>query len=551
MNNLEYFKRFVPKKDDTASVNKEVWSYTRVSSKEQFERFNSVESQKEANRIYAAQNNYTITEEFGGTYESAKSDWSRKEFSRLLDRVMNAKKPPRAILIYKMSRFSRSGGSAIGIVNTLVEDLGVNLVEVCTGISTSTERGKAAIYESLFHAFKENLERKEITLPGMCRFLKKGNYLGQCPTGYDHYGPRVRNEKFFAPRQRIELNKDGVLLRDAWKWKASGLYSDTQILAKLAVYGLKIRPQALSKMWRNPFYCAIIVNKMLDEPAKGNWEPIVSERDFIKVQDILEGNISGYQHNNDHDQRPLSHLIKCSQCHTYMVGYVVRKKNLHYYKCRKCLGVSVNAITTLLAKRRGANDLFADFLSLHTPHEGIFSLVKKQLVKIYNHINDSLSGRYEALKTQSDNLEQELKNLKIRQARGIANQEGYELALELLTKEIEAVNKELITCKPKKSNLENLLTRSLERLRKLSAEWTSSGLERKRTIQKVLFPEGLLYDAKNHQYLTSKTNLFVGLTRSISEYYSVNKKGNFQFCLENSLSVAGSGVEPESASWRI
>ena len=79
-----------------------------------------------------------------------------------------------------------------------------------------------------------------------------------------------------------------------------------------------------------------------------------------------------------------------------------------------------------------------------------------------------------------------------------------------------------------------------------SGDWASGTLEKKRIIQKVLFPDGVLYDGKNHTVLTGKTIFFVALTRLISEYYSGNKNGHSQFNLENALSVAGSGVEPET-----
>ncbi len=194
-----------------------------------------------------------MTEEFGGTYESAKSDFTRKEFKRLIDRVQSSRKKPYAILVYKMSRFSRSGGNAIGLVNKLVDEMGVHLIEVCSGISTTTERGKAAIYESLFHAYKENLEKKEIIIPSMRAFIQKGFVLEFLTVGYDHYGPRVRREKFLSHKQRVEINKDGELLREAWQWKLSRLYSDVQILNKLAARGLKLAPQKLSKIRHNPF----------------------------------------------------------------------------------------------------------------------------------------------------------------------------------------------------------------------------------------------------------------------------------------------------------
>jgi hypothetical protein len=38
----------------------------------------------------------------------------------------------------------------------------------------------------------------------------------------------------------------------------------------------------------------------------------------------------------------------------------------------------------------------------------------------------------------------------------------------------------------------------------------------------------------------------MGLTRLISEYYGENKNGHSQFNFENALTVAGSGVEPET-----
>ena len=150
MSNIDYFKKFMPVIPDLANMNFDVWSYTRVSSKEQFTNNSSVSNQINHNIKYAKEHNYNIVENFGGTYESAKSDFTRKEFKRLIDKIKTSKKKPYAILVFKMSRFSRSGGNAIGLVNQLVEELKVHLIETSTGNSTTTERGKVAIYESLF-----------------------------------------------------------------------------------------------------------------------------------------------------------------------------------------------------------------------------------------------------------------------------------------------------------------------------------------------------------------------------------------------------------------
>lgn len=544
MNNLNFFQKFVAKKSVEQKSNFLVWSYTRVSSKEQFDKNSSVERQIEASRAFANSNNYQITEEFGGTYESAKSDFTRKEFKRLFDKVTASRKKPYAILVYKMSRFSRSGGNAIGLVNALVEDLGVHLIEVCSQTSTTTERGKAAIYESLFHAYKENLEKKEIIIPSMQAFLKKGNWFGNCPLGYDHYGPRVQKEKFLSRRQRFEINKDGKLLIQAWEWKASGMYSDAQILSKLAALGLRLCAQKISKIWRNPFYCGILINRLLDEPVKGNWEPLVGKENFIKVQDILAGNPSGYQHVKEEEKRPLTRLLKCNECKAHMVGYVNKKKNLHYYRCLKCNGVSMNAITTVQAKRKGGNDLFKDFLMSFSIPQDITPLVTLQLTKIFNHYHTGKSQNEETLKNQYETLEKKLKDLKIRYGLGDIDKETYDLALEHISNQMQLLSKELNNLVPAISNLEKLIAYSLEKLQNLSEIWGSSDLDNKRRIQKTLFPDGIYYNAKNHEYLTVKINSFLLLTQCFSSKYEGKKLGNSQTDFENSLSVARMGIEP-------
>ena len=547
MNNVNYFQRFIPSANDKVKINRDVWSYTRVSSKEQFERNSSVDRQIEASKRYAGQHDYLITEEFGGTYESAKSDFTRKEFKRLIDKVTASRRKPFAILVYKMSRFSRSGGNAIGLVHALVDELGVHLIEVCSGLSTTTERGKASIYESLFHAYKENLERKEIIIPFMQAHLREGKRFGLCPVGYDHYGPRVRNDKFLSLHQKIEVNKDGELLREAWQWKLSGRYSDVQILAKLRARGLDLLPQKISKIWRNPFYCGILIHGLIDEPVPGNWPAIVSMGDFIKVQTLLESNPSGFQHNTEEERRPLTRLLKCDACKGYMVGYENKKKHLHYYRCIKCRGVSMNARTTPKAKRKGANDLFIDFLDQYRLPDAIAPLVALQLTKLYHHLNDDCATRDTTLQTRLSGLEKKVKDLKIRHGLGDIDKDTHDVTLQHLNEQIQETSKEMGHLIGSISNLDKLIAQSLEKLSKLSRVWVSSDLENKRRMQKTLFPEGIYYNVKNHCYLTTSANNFISLTKCIADRCEGKENGNFQELLENSRSVARSGVEPETS----
>ena len=543
MSQLDYFKKFIAPAELMINSNFEVWSYTRVSSKEQFEQNSSVERQKDANRAYAATNGFTIIEEFGGTYESAKSDFTRKEFTRLIERVKKSRKKPYAILVYKMSRFSRSGGNAIGLVSYLVDELKVHLIEVCSGLNSTTERGKSAIWESLFHAFRENLERKEIIIPNMRAFIKAGNWFSRAPEGYDHYGPRVRNGKFLSQKQRILINDTGKLLKEAWKWKASGLYSDVQILAKLSARGYQREANKISAMWRNPFYCGISTNKLADEPIKGNWEPIVSVDDFMKVQQIIQKNPSGYQHKKDVDERPLTRLLRCDNCDCFMVGYKNNQKDLHYYRCLKCNGVSICAKTSPTSRKKSAEQLFLELLERFQIPGGIFPLIELQLTKLFKNYNDDNGKNENQLEKQLTAIQAQVKQLKIRFGLGQIDKETYELTQQHLNGQLQEITKELNSGNLTISNLENLLSKSLKKLENISKIWASSDLEGKRALHKTLFPEGIFYNAQNHQYLTRKTNQFVELVSSISSAYSGNKNRSSQNFIENSYPVPESRLE--------
>jgi site-specific DNA recombinase len=543
MNDIEYFKKFMPVRHNLKNLNLEVWSYTRVSSKEQFSNNSSVSNQINHNIKYANEHNYNIVENFGGTYESAKSDFTRKEFKRLLDEIKNSKKKPYAILVFKMSRFSRSGGNAIGLVNLLVEELGVHLIETSTGNSTTSERGKVSIYESLFHAYKENIERMEIIIPAMQTFIKNGGRFGSAPLGYDHYGPRVKKEGFLSSKQRFEINETGLILKDAWKWKASGLYNDVQIIDKLAMRGVKVRPQNISYMWRNPFYCGINVNKMVGDPVKGDWEEIVSVENFKKVQDLILKKPYDHLHNIENDKRPLTHLINCIFCESILVGYEVKKKGLHYYRCPKCNGVSVNANTTPKAKRVGANDLYKNLLKGYTLDKDFIPVLKFQIEKLYDYHNDHNKVDQENLLSQKRELEGKLKNLRIRLGLGEIDAETFSLTNQHIQEKIATIETKIDYEQPTKSNLEIMIEDSLIMATKLNLVWDRSNLENKKILSRTLFPDGVLYDPKNHCYLTKNVNSYFVLINSLSTSYKENKKGINQSNADVSHFVARTRVE--------
>ncbi|MEO5601775.1 MAG: recombinase family protein [Cyclobacteriaceae bacterium] len=87
--------------DKTNLSQKNAVIYTRVSTKEQADTNQSLETQKKYCLQYVLKNDLNVLGFFGGTYESAKTD-ERNEFNRMIRFVKNQKEGVSAILVYSL-----------------------------------------------------------------------------------------------------------------------------------------------------------------------------------------------------------------------------------------------------------------------------------------------------------------------------------------------------------------------------------------------------------------------------------------------------------------
>ena len=546
MTDLQKYSRFSrPKKrEKKVSNSKEVWIYTRVSSKNQKENY-SLEFQREESEKFAVEHGYQITQYFGNEYESASSDITRKEFQALINEVKKSPKKPFGILVYVISRFSRTGGSAISIVEDLVERIGVNLIEVVTGLDTSTDEDKLTIYSKLIEARKENQQRLKLTVPGMKKFVKSGQYLGKVPIGYDHWGPRVVDPAKRGVKQKLVINKTGLILRKAWEWKLQG-EEDVEIIKKLDVLGVKITKQNISSMWRRAFYCGILTNAFLDgKPIKGKWEPLISEEVFWGVQQILDGNHQGYHIQTENESRPLVGTLFCPKCSRKLTGYIVRKKKRHYYKCQKCRGISIAADSSPKFKAVGAHEMFLALLASYKMDDKYIQPFQMQLLKTFQSKKVDTFLERESLEKKVIELQAEMDILDERFAYGKINDEA--LYNKLRTKkqaEINVIREKLDDNEIEISNLSYYIEKSIELSQNIHKYWQLGNLEVRRKIQNTIFPEGIVVDTTNRTYLTKKVNSlfyaksqFMGSSGDKKEKLPIKKD-------EESSFVAEGGFEP-------
>lgn len=542
MNDLQRYNQFSKsrRKERALPTTREVWLYTRVSSKNQKDNY-SLTCQKEAAQKFANEKGYQITEEFGNINESASSDYTRKEFYSLISKVKKNRRKPFGILVYVINRFSRSGGKAISILNDLVENLNVHLIEVSTGLDTTTDEGMVAVLEKLIDAKKDNQNRLKHTIPGMKKFVKSGHYLGKVPIGYDHFGPRVVDPAKRGIEQKIVINEDGLKLKRAWEWKLQGL-DDVEIIKRLNAVGVKITKQNISNMWRRPFYCGIQKNALLEgNPIKGKWEPLVSEEVFWGVQQILDGNHQGYHIQTENESRPLVGTLYCPKCGKKLTGYIVRKKKRHYYKCQKCRGVSIAADSSQKVKTLGAHEMFLALLSSYQMGEKYIQPFKIQLIKTFQSMKAETFVVRKSYEKQLAVLQAELDILLERYGYGKIDKEVYDKLNTKKLVEINSVREKLDDTEIEISNLSYFIDKSIELSQNIHKHWQLGSLELRKKIQKTVFPEGIVVDTNNRVYLTKKVNSLF-LVKSQFMRTSGDRKEKLLIKIDEESSLVAEGV---------
>ena len=499
--------------------------YTRVSSKEQMDTNQSLEWQKKYCVEYAIKNQLNINGYFGGTYESAKND-ERIEFNRMLKFVKASKEKISFILVYSIDRFSRSGESAIYIASEL-KKTGVNIMAVTQPTDTNTHAG--ALQQNIQFVFSkyENDLKRQKTIDGMREKLLRGEWIGHAPTGYSFLKGQ--------DRQTIVINDKGELIKQAFVWRTSGMTYE-QIVDKLKYLGLKFPKQTLTDIFRNPFYCGFISNKLLNGIlVKGKHPALIDEDLFLRANDLNK--TDGYKTNKANDYLPLKIFVKDAESGAPFTGYLVRKKGLYYYKVNK-VGIKINRSAKIMHKK------FNELLTNYTIDSDHIEPLKIQLRYTWENLTESNTSEKKVLSLKLKEVDEDFYNLRKRHAIGKIDVEVYEeFSVEMKTRK-EAIVAQLEKLGEKLSNPNELINFALKLTANLAPVWNLGDYYQKQLFQNTLFPKGLVYDSKIDDYRTPIVNDVISCIAHLSRGLRENKNGTLQNLSKKSRSVPGAGLEP-------
>ena len=541
-NNLNIFNKLRDEKDISFSNNKIIWGYTRVSSKEQLDNF-SLQTQKENIISYSKNHGYEIEQFFGETNESASKDLERNEFRKLFDALRKSKIKPFAVAVFKMSRFSRTGSGGIALLYKVTKKYRVHIIESSTGLCTANPEDELSMQYALLDARRENKNKLDASLPGMKKLLANGNWLGKAPRGYTHFGPRVKNYDNIRQKQELVLNQEGKLIKSAFQWKLNGM-SDVDIRAKLKKLGMTISKQSLSAMWRKPFYAGVNNNKLLDKCKEGNWEAVITKKDFLILQESLTKNNSSYRQTKNNDRFPLNGTIHCGKCESKLTHYTIHKKNLDYYKCNACQGMNINANKTKKSNLEGAHTMFYNTLKRYQLPDELTKMFIRELKEVFLNHNKTHFDEKSIVKAKIKELEKDIETVEEKYVTDRISTELYQKYTTKYTQEIHDLNESIEEIDFNLSNLENYIERSIELCSNIHNMWDKANFKLKQRIQKLVFPRGVKLATNKKEYLTKYSNSIFEIINSISGIKTLNEKRPSNPEAEKSSLVAGTGLEP-------
>jgi site-specific DNA recombinase len=323
------------------------------------------------------------------------------------------------------------------------------------------------------------------------------------------------------------------LIKQAFELFATGRYQRAEVLRMITAAGLHTKrgktltAQSFYNMLRNPFYAGKFVVGRWKMDCKGAFEPIVSKETFHLVELIFAGKRpqAGPRRRN-HPDFPLRQFVSCGTCERPLTASwsTSRGKPHAYYHHAK--GSCKSRFRKSLVETE-----FLKLIEQLQPKPEYLNLFGEIVLDVWKQrqgetlkLAAMLADRGDALRAQKQRIiDAFLHERSIDKA-------TYQEQLDLVNQKIALVDLEIYDTKLEELDLETALNFATSTLSNAAFFWTQCSADQKERFQRILFPDGLVFDGES--YRTATTCLAFSYLRAFSE--------------GNSSLASRTGVEPVS-----
>ena len=265
----------------------------------------------------------------------------------------------------------------------------------------------------------------------------------------------------------------------------------------------------------------------------------MSRREFKQINNLLYQN--GKKYTKDDENLPLKQFITAASCGTKYTGYLVKRKNLYYYKNNR-IGSKENRSAKVMHKK------FEELLSQIQLKDKKYIAPMKEIMKyVFMREHEEQLKEYDIQQKKVNELQGQLEVLEKRFVFKEIPDELYHKYRPGLEEQIMKVKAYNAKNSFNLSNLEKSIDLALQLSCNLQKLWSLGDLEVKKSVQHLVFPEGIVFDYQNDRYRTKRVNSLFAIIPSLSINFNKNKNGTIPKKLESSRLVLHKGIEPLSS----
>ena len=461
--------------------------YIRVSTEEQAKKGYSLDAQEEQCQKFALMEELNVLKVFREEGQSAKTT-NRTEFKKMMKYCKENKNKISYIIVWKIERFSRSLSDLLTCTNEC-NNLGITLLSA----TEPNEKGAAGNLNRNFLgalAQYDNELKSERVTNGMQKAFRSGRWLWRAPYGYEQ-NQEINNIQPKAGEKEI--------VKKIFEKFATGCYSQANILEDLKKEDVKLRPNHLCEILRNPIYCGIMYKEeWAPEPIVGTFEPIISEKIFNTAQDILNGRKPVIApHDFCNPDYPLKQFLLCPYCGRRLTGSTStgrNKKKFYYYSCYNKECPSKFSMSRDVVEKE-----FVEVLKQIKPKSALIDIFKLMIKDVYNQLTCERRIQNSRLQKDLKNLEEKKKRLVDLFLEGKIDEDTYGLKLDEFKQSEKSFKANMQDTLLTRSDFEKCLNSSLSIIQNLEKAWINAAYDIKKNLQNLIFPNGLSADFSNFQ----------------------------------------------------